>query len=72
MHQGQLDHREDWVESAELWGQSKAVCAMADTGFNDKELKNRRDSLDDGLLVAISLPSSQTLSPGVKTGAGSH
>jgi hypothetical protein len=36
MCQGQLDHREDWVESVELWGQSEAVCAMADTGFNDK------------------------------------
>jgi hypothetical protein len=30
------------------------------------------DSLDDGLLVAMSLPSSQTLSPCVKTGAGSR
>jgi hypothetical protein len=29
-------------------------------------------NLDDSLLVAISLPSSQTLSPGLKTGSGSH
>jgi hypothetical protein len=32
---------------------------MADTSF------------DDSLLVAMSLPSKQTLSPGVNTGAGS-
>jgi hypothetical protein len=36
MRQGQLDHREDWVELAELWGQSKVVCAMANTDFNSK------------------------------------
>jgi hypothetical protein len=30
------------------------------------------DNLDDGLLVVISLPSNQTLSPGLKTGAGSR
>jgi hypothetical protein len=36
MHKGQLDHREDGVEAAEVGGESKAVCAMADTGFNDK------------------------------------
>jgi hypothetical protein len=32
----QLDHGEDRVKAAEVGGQSKAVCAMADTGFDDK------------------------------------
>jgi hypothetical protein len=32
----QLDHREDGVKVAELEGESKAVCAMADTSFDDK------------------------------------
>jgi hypothetical protein len=32
----QLDHREDGVKVAEVGGQSEAVCALADTGFNDK------------------------------------
>jgi hypothetical protein len=36
MRNGQLDHRKGWVEAAEVGGESKAVCAMADTGFNDK------------------------------------
>jgi hypothetical protein len=36
MREGQLDHREDWVEAAEVGGESKAVCAMANTGFDDK------------------------------------
>jgi hypothetical protein len=36
MRKGQLDHGEDWVEAAEVGGESKAVCAMADTGFDDK------------------------------------
>jgi hypothetical protein len=35
-HRGQLDHREDRVKAAEVEGQSEAVCAMADTGFDDK------------------------------------
>jgi hypothetical protein len=30
------------------------------------------DSFADGLLVAMSLPSSQTVSPGAKIGVGSH
>jgi hypothetical protein len=34
---GQFDHREDRVKVAEVGGQSEAVCAMADTGFDDKE-----------------------------------
>jgi hypothetical protein len=33
---GQFDHREDGVKAAEVRGQSEAVCAMANTGFNDK------------------------------------
>jgi hypothetical protein len=33
---GQLDHREDGVKAAELGRESKAVCAMADTSFDDK------------------------------------
>jgi hypothetical protein len=33
---GQFDHREDGVKAAEVGGQSEAVYAMADTGFNDK------------------------------------
>jgi hypothetical protein len=36
MRKGQLDHGEDGVKAAEVGGQSKAVCTMADTGFNDK------------------------------------
>jgi hypothetical protein len=32
----QLDHREDGVKAAEVGGQSEAVCAMANTGFDDK------------------------------------
>jgi hypothetical protein len=32
----QLDHGEDGVKAAEVGGQSEAVCAMADTGFDDK------------------------------------
>jgi hypothetical protein len=35
MHGGQLDHREDRVEVAEVGGR-EVVCAMADTGFDDK------------------------------------
>jgi hypothetical protein len=33
---GQFDHREDGVKAAEVGGQSEAVCAMTDTGFDDK------------------------------------
>jgi hypothetical protein len=33
---GQLDHGEDRVEAAEVGRQSEAVCAMADTGFDNK------------------------------------
>jgi hypothetical protein len=33
---GQFDHREDGVKAVEVGGQSEAVCAMADTGFDDK------------------------------------
>jgi hypothetical protein len=36
MCKGQLDNREDWVEVAKVGGESEAVCAMADTGFNDE------------------------------------
>jgi hypothetical protein len=36
MHNGQLDHGEDRVKAAEVGGQSEAVCAMANTGFDDK------------------------------------
>jgi hypothetical protein len=57
---GQLDHGEDGVKVAEVVRESKVVCAMANT------------SLDDGLLVAMSLPSNQTLSPCANTMAGSH
>jgi hypothetical protein len=32
----QLDHREDRVKAAEVRGQSQAVCAKANTGFDDK------------------------------------
>jgi hypothetical protein len=35
-HGGQLDHREDGVKAADVGRESKAVCAMADTSFNDK------------------------------------
>jgi hypothetical protein len=30
------NHREDRVKVAEVGGQSKVACAMANTGFNDK------------------------------------
>jgi hypothetical protein len=33
---GQLDHWEDGVKAAEVGRESKAVCAMAYTSFNDK------------------------------------
>jgi hypothetical protein len=33
---GQLDHREDRVKMVEVVREGKAVCAMADTSFNDK------------------------------------
>jgi hypothetical protein len=33
---GQFDHREDGVKVVEVGGQSEAVYAMADTGFDDK------------------------------------
>jgi hypothetical protein len=36
MCKGQLDHREDWVEAVEVGGESEAVYAIANTGFNDK------------------------------------
>jgi hypothetical protein len=36
-HRVQLDHGEDGVKAAEVGGQSEVVCAMADTGFDDKE-----------------------------------
>jgi hypothetical protein len=36
MHNGQLDHREDRVEAVEVGWKSEAVCAMADTGFDNK------------------------------------
>jgi hypothetical protein len=32
----QLDHGEDGVKAAEVGWQSEAVCAMANTGFNNK------------------------------------
>jgi hypothetical protein len=35
-HWGQLDHREDGVKAAEVGRESKAVCAMADTSFDEK------------------------------------
>jgi hypothetical protein len=33
---GQLDYREDGVKVAEVVRESKVVCAMANTSFNDK------------------------------------
>jgi hypothetical protein len=36
MTKEQLDHGKDQVEVVEVGGESKAVCAMADTGFNNK------------------------------------
>jgi hypothetical protein len=35
-HGGQLDHWEDGVKAAEVGRESKVVCAMADTSFDDK------------------------------------
>jgi hypothetical protein len=35
-HGRQLDHREDRVKAAEMVRERKVVCAMADTGFDDK------------------------------------
>jgi hypothetical protein len=34
---GQLDHGEDGVKATEVGREGKAVCAMADTSFDDKE-----------------------------------
>jgi hypothetical protein len=36
MCKGQLDSGEDWVEAAEVEGESEAVCTMAETGFDDE------------------------------------
>jgi hypothetical protein len=36
-HRGQLDHGEDRVKAAEVVRGRKAVCAMADTSFDNKE-----------------------------------
>jgi hypothetical protein len=33
---GQLDHGEDGVKAAEVGRESKAVCAMADTSYDEK------------------------------------
>jgi hypothetical protein len=33
---GQLDHGEDGVKVVEVEGEGKVVCAMANTGFDDK------------------------------------
>jgi hypothetical protein len=33
---GKLDYGEDRVEATEVGGEREAVCALADTGFNDK------------------------------------
>jgi hypothetical protein len=35
-HRRQLDHREDGVKAAEIGRESKVVCAMADTSFDEK------------------------------------
>jgi hypothetical protein len=35
-HGGQLDHGEDGVEAVEVAGKREVVCAMADTGFDNK------------------------------------
>jgi hypothetical protein len=36
MRNRQLDNREDKVEVVEVGGKSEAVCAIANTGFDDK------------------------------------
>jgi hypothetical protein len=36
MRRGQLNDVKDWVEVVEVGGESEAVCAMADTSFDDK------------------------------------
>jgi hypothetical protein len=36
MRKGQLDHGEDWVDVAEVEGESEVVYAMANTGFDNK------------------------------------
>jgi hypothetical protein len=36
MRKGQLDNGEDWVEAAEVGGESEVVCAMADAGFDNE------------------------------------
>jgi hypothetical protein len=33
---GQLDHREDSIKVAGIGRESKVICTMADTSFNDK------------------------------------
>jgi hypothetical protein len=36
MCKGQFDHREDGVEAAKVGGKSEVICAMANTGFDNK------------------------------------
>jgi hypothetical protein len=36
MHNRQFDHQEHGVKAAEVGGEGKAICALADTHFDDK------------------------------------
>jgi hypothetical protein len=61
--EGQFDNREDWVKTTELGWQGQAVGSMS---LTVNGLSHQWDSLDDRQFVAMSLPFSQTLSPGGK------
>jgi hypothetical protein len=70
-HGGQLDHGEDGVKAAEV-GRARWYTPWPTHSSMTKGPKCQWDSLDDGLLVAMLLPSNQTLSPGENTRAGLH
>jgi hypothetical protein len=72
MHNRQFDHREHRVKTVEVGGRARQYAHRLTHASMTKGPKRQWDNLDDGLLVAISLPSSQTLSPGLKTRAGSR
>jgi hypothetical protein len=72
MHNRQFDHGEHGVMQWKWGGRARRYAPRPMHASTTKGPKCQWDNLDDGLLVAISLPSSQTLSPGLKIGAGSR
>jgi hypothetical protein len=72
MHNRQFDHGKHGVKAVEVGGGARQYAPQPIHTSTTKGPKHRWDNLDDSLLVVISLPSSHTLSPGLKTGAGSR